>query len=195
MREPTAKFYRVNAHAADHPFDDVAVVAKYAAWVAGFMAMVGSRLLSFCQITATNRAATALDGKNFGGNRLGHASSLLALPLHGGKVLFWGDGAPREGLSCCILLTGQRVLALFDLRSLSILLSRLLAAVVGSALTFALPLYIGRSPGPLTRLVGRPLLLSAVAFLHHVTQIVARGMMGEKPGFSNARPLNPIGEP
>lgn len=169
MRESITIFHGVNASAADHPFDDVAVVAKYSPWLASVVAVIGSRVFSLHQGSLTHSAQAILKIQQIRDDFRTHPRSVFSLALDTLCMLLRRDSAASFQTHRGIFISGQTVPPLFYFRAVAIFLGLIMTAVVGGSRNLSLPLNVGQPPSALLGFVVLPLLYSAVAFLHHVT--------------------------
>lgn len=190
MFEALSKISWCDAHAAYHPFDDVAVVAKQSPWGTAVVAVIGSNLLPF-KWTGANSAAPVLQGEHCLTGCSIHASSCLALTFSACLQLIWRVARDR----CCALRSMtcalKGVLPLLHIRLIAVGFVLILPLLIADALSLTFALQVGFAPSFLVGLVLCPLFLSAVAFFHHITQIFLWVMMRHGACLTDARHVYP----
>lgn len=173
MFEAATKISWRDAHAADHPFNDVAVMAKQAPRGSAVVAVVGSNL-SPIKGTGADSAAPVLQSKHFRSGCRIHAGSSFPLAVGTGLSFLWrvaGNGCGTLG-GMASALNGILTSLNLGLVAVGFCFRTLLRVLlVGGPLPLPLALNVGDAPSLVLRLVSCPLFFRAIRFLHQTTPI------------------------
>lgn len=186
MFESMRKITRRNSHAADHSFNNVAVMAKQTSWGSAVVTVIGSNLFSI-KGASTDGAFSALQFKHGRAHLCAHAGSALALALCSGSLFCLGIHLTESGAPGGVFGSGDRVLSLLDVGTIAIGFVLIFSSLVCLSASRSFALNVRFAPSLHVGPVSGPLISSAVAFFHHITPIDCRGMMRHGVRFINAQ--------